>query len=440
MSSVDAVYPRLVEEHKENMGRNSQNDVHYNLDKTPESFSTTEVLNTKVTSIKPAISTHSLLYLHDDSYLRVQASNLNSLMVDGEGLHIEEPVTLTFTHIKLGQKDSEWTVLLASCIPPCKGFDHYLIVEALSPEIVPSLQDYSKWIWCTLYWYFQLPKPSPAAGVKPGAVKEEWKVLIRGSQIYKPLLNEVERGGLIFSTCTSAQRAESEAYIVFSKTFWQIPPDTFYHPTGFSGSSYALHPHPLQYSLPSTNGRHPLRPRPPCPGETFYKRYIPSLNSFLTLRTANLDTDVPLLHKWMNNPRVNAFWGEAGPDSHQQEFLKKGLEASHCFPVIGSWRDLSATDSANGKEGLESSMSGTEEEIPFGYFEIYWVKEDRLAGYTETGDWDRGVHVLVGEEKFRGYHRVKVWLSSLVHCMSLSVYSFDVKLTNQICSFRIRVL
>lgn len=97
----------------------------------------------------------------------------------------------------------------------------------------------------------------------------------------------------------------------------------------------------------------------------------------------------------MNNPRVNAAWGVAGPIETQETFLRDNLKKKHSFPVIGCW---------DGK--------------PFGYFEIYWVKEDQLGRHVDSrglGNWDRGIHVLVGEEGFRGEHRVKVWLSALVH-------------------------
>lgn len=46
------------------------------------------------------------------------------------------------------------------------------------------------------------------------------------------------------------------------------------------------------------------------------------------------------------------------------------------------------------------------------------MKEDilgKLLGGNEAQDYDRGVHVLVGEEEFRGKHRVRAWLSSLIH-------------------------
>lgn len=200
-------------------------------------------------------------------------------------------------------------------------------------------------------------------------------------------------------------------------------------------------PAPAQYVF-TENIRHPLRQKPPRQGETFYTRFIPSLGEYLSFRVASLadrpvqhlgpvvnssvpsgtsplktasnvsDTTVPtmdslsldmsdaeLLHKWMNDPRVAYSWGEEGPLSHQQEFLAGGLRNKHSFPVIGCF---------DGK--------------PFGYFEMYWVKEDRLGTYLggNVGDYDRGLHVLVGEQRFRGPHRIKVWLSALVHACFLA--------------------
>jgi RimJ/RimL family protein N-acetyltransferase len=175
-------------------------------------------------------------------------------------------------------------------------------------------------------------------------------------------------------------------------------------------------PAPAQYVF-TDNVRHPIRPKPPRQGETFYTRYIPSLGEYLSFRVASLSkrpvqhigplsdptpvgtadhelSDAELLHKWMNDERVAYSWGEQGPLSHQEEFLKGGLTNKHVIPVIGCF---------DGK--------------PFGYFEIYWVKEDRLGSYLgyQVSDYDRGVHLLIGEQRFRGPHRVKVWLSALVH-------------------------
>jgi len=211
-------------------------------------------------------------------------------------------------------------------------------------------------------------------------------------------------------------------------------------------------PAPLQYTY--TNGvRHPVRPKPPQQGETFYTRFIPSLGEHLTFRVASLSdkpvayagpepaaddlatglslslaslgmtsapssaiptpvcedetdtrnmTDLQLLHKWMNIPRVSNFWGCDGPFEVQEAYLRAKLECKHLFPAIGCW---------DGK--------------PFGYFEIYWVKEDILGGVLNAGeakDWDRGVHVLVGEDEFRGPHRLSRWISALVHWSMMVEY------------------
>ncbi|KAI9891282.1 MAG: hypothetical protein M1814_002972 [Vezdaea aestivalis] len=195
-------------------------------------------------------------------------------------------------------------------------------------------------------------------------------------------------------------------------------------------------PPPLQYAF--SNGlRHPIRPKPPRQGETFYTRYVPSFSQFLTFRVVSLSrkapaqtmpissqaltqsleqhpnveslpgisnlsllnisaapNDLEYIHKWMNIARVYHFWGEQGPMSKQEQFLKSGLMSRHSFPVIGCW------DGA-----------------PFGYFEIYWVKEDILGRHLDDGGhpFDRGIHALVGEDRFRGPTRVKAWLSSLIH-------------------------
>ncbi|KAJ5280628.1 hypothetical protein N7478_006000 [Penicillium angulare] len=190
-------------------------------------------------------------------------------------------------------------------------------------------------------------------------------------------------------------------------------------------------PAPTQYRF--TNGvRHPVRPKPPHQGEVFYVRYIPSVKQYLSFRvpfvpmtkskstasglidgrsstptrpvtssvtsveqhlSQDIPSDLDTLHKWMNDPRVEAMWGVGGPREVQEKHLLNNLTSQHSFPVIGSW---------DGK--------------PFGYFEIYWVKEDplgRLMGRVEN--YDRGIHLLVGEQEFRGPHRVAIWLTALVH-------------------------
>ncbi|UNI16008.1 hypothetical protein JDV02_002486 [Purpureocillium takamizusanense] len=175
-------------------------------------------------------------------------------------------------------------------------------------------------------------------------------------------------------------------------------------------------PAPLQYVW--TDGvRHPLRPKPPRMGEVFYTRYVPSVGEYLSFRVASSSaspvpyfgpicssankrtpeqqhlatlSDTALLKTWHANPRVREFWGDYGAGQ-----LETALRSRHSFPVIGLW---------NG--------------IPFGYFEVYWVKEDVLGRHVagchgDVGDWDRGLHIMVGEEWARG--KVAAWLTGLMH-------------------------
>jgi hypothetical protein len=80
------------------------------------------------------------------------------------------------------------------------------------------------------------------------------------------------------------------------------------------------------------------------------------------------------------------------------------MTINHSFPAIGLW---------DGK--------------PFGYFELYWVKEDILGKHLgdRVGNFDRGMHALVGEEEFRGKHRVKIWSTALAHFAFIQDYRTD---------------
>ena len=196
-------------------------------------------------------------------------------------------------------------------------------------------------------------------------------------------------------------------------------------PTGpYSSTSHLptyFPPLPLLYTVTGTI-RHPLRPKPVRMGEVFYNRFIPGEGRYLSFRVASASaspvpylgpmssqpqenthlctmSDTSLIQMWMAVPRVKKFWGEYTPN-----FLHSALSSQHSFPAIGLW-----------------------DGVPFGYFEIYWVKEDILGQHlgNEAGDWDRGVHVFVGEEWARG--RVPAWVSSLVHwCFTTDIRTMNV--------------
>lgn len=154
-----------------------------------------------------------------------------------------------------------------------------------------------------------------------------------------------------------------------------------------------LPPAALSYAM--TNGaRHPRRAS--YPDRIVYTRHVPSFGHCFALRTASIEADLPGLHRWLNEARVNAFWGEAGTLQDHRAYLERQLAAPHVHPLIGLF---------DGE--------------PFGYFEAYWAKEDRIAPFADPGEHDRGLHMLVGDTRWRGPACAAAWLPSLVHYLFL---------------------
>ena len=85
------------------------------------------------------------------------------------------------------------------------------------------------------------------------------------------------------------------------------------------------------------------------------------------------EADLPLIHRWMNDPVVAHFWEESGDLAHHRAYLQRMAGDPHALGLIGCF---------DGE--------------PFGYFEAYWAKEDRIAPFYDAGDHDRGWHALVG--------------------------------------------
>ncbi|KZE29034.1 acetyltransferase [Chelatococcus daeguensis] len=165
---------------------------------------------------------------------------------------------------------------------------------------------------------------------------------------------------------------------------WQLPELWLPSPTA---------PYP-QHLVMTGGRRHPLRPMKPT--GMVYARFIPWLGGVLSLRAATVEADAARLNRWMNDPRVAAVWAEEGDLDKHRAYLGGLIADPHMLPLIVSF---------NGE--------------PFGYFEVYWAKENRLGPFYDAQNYDRGWHVLIGEDGFRGRPWVTAWLPSLMHYIFL---------------------
>jgi acetyl CoA:N6-hydroxylysine acetyl transferase len=127
-----------------------------------------------------------------------------------------------------------------------------------------------------------------------------------------------------------------------------------------------------------------------------YRRFDTGIQAWVSLRTLDIEDDLHRFMRWQNSERVAAFWEQSGTLEEHRSYLESQAKDPRVLNLIGCIDDE-----------------------PFAYFEAYWTKEDRIAPYYDAQDFDRGIHMLVGEENHRGPHKVKAWLNALCHYLFL---------------------
>nr|WP_235199596.1 GNAT family N-acetyltransferase [Photobacterium galatheae] len=170
---------------------------------------------------------------------------------------------------------------------------------------------------------------------------------------------------------------------LYKSMFYQMPGQWHLH----TPSSYF----PMMAVQSNTQYRHhPLRPD--MPTGTVYKRFDHQADLAVSFRVFDMERDLDVFVRWMNDPRVADFWEQAWSKEELAEFAQSRLNDPHIVPLIGEF---------NGEA--------------FGYIEAYWVSEDRLAPYYDVQPYDRGIHLLVGEAQFRGPRFFNCWMRAISH-------------------------
>lgn len=98
-----------------------------------------------------------------------------------------------------------------------------------------------------------------------------------------------------------------------------------------------------------------------------------------TLCPVKTDHDLPLIHRWMNDPVVACYWGLDGPIERTAAHLAEQRALTQTEPYL-------------------ARLSGR----PIGYWELYRAAEDRLAAFYPAQADDVGLHLLIGEPDLRG--------------------------------------
>lgn len=174
--------------------------------------------------------------------------------------------------------------------------------------------------------------------------------------------------------------AEAGVWQVERGVFWQLAQPWL---------AQAQAPYPEQLVM-RDGKRHPLRRSKPR-GE-LYRRFDARLGAWISLRSLDIDADLERFNRWQNTPRVLQFWQEGGSLEQHRTYLQGIAADPHVHSLIGCFDDQ-----------------------PFAYFELYWAREDRIAPFYAVDDYDRGIHMLVGEQAHRGPHKVASWLAALTH-------------------------
>ncbi|MEI8595572.1 GNAT family N-acetyltransferase [Photobacterium sp. Hal280] len=184
-----------------------------------------------------------------------------------------------------------------------------------------------------------------------------------------------------------------EGAVLYKALFYQMPAQWHRHTVS---SRFPL----IEVQSNNQYRHHPLRPA--MPTGTVYQRFDHQADLEVSFRVFDMERDLDRFVRWMNDPRVAHFWEQAWSKDDLAEFAQSRLNDPHIIPLIGEF---------NGEA--------------FGYVEAYWVSEDRLSPYYDVQSYDRGIHLLVGEDQFRGPRYFNCWMRAISHYLFID----DVRTT-----------
>jgi len=110
--------------------------------------------------------------------------------------------------------------------------------------------------------------------------------------------------------------------------------------------------------------------------ENLHEKINPRNGKKISIRKLDLRKDLEVFHEWHNKDFVSEFWELNKSKQELEQYIQDLYDSTYQLPLIVE---------------LDNS--------PIGYFEIYWAYSDRIAPYCDAKLYDRGIHLLIGEEK-----------------------------------------
>lgn len=189
--------------------------------------------------------------------------------------------------------------------------------------------------------------------------------------------------------------------VIFRNSFWQGCASPLGSHSIWTASAKRAVPHVHYVTTSTTTIRrsHPLRPPKSASGSIAYSRYIPSLDKVFSLVVIDHQdpTHVEFFHQSRRTSSPTSDLGMQGDSLEEDyEYLRRQNDDAHTIGLLGQF-------------------DGT----LFGYFEVFWAKEDPLGVASDAGDFDRGLNSSIGYSSFKSRRWLQACWSSLLHYIFL---------------------
>lgn len=116
----------------------------------------------------------------------------------------------------------------------------------------------------------------------------------------------------------------------------------------------------------------------PEQGAKVHQRYFEGGTLEIGLRAFNMDTDIEILHEWVNQEYAKKFWEMDGPIEELEAAYMKHMGVDYSHPYIGT---------LNGE--------------PIFTLELYWAIKDEVGKYYNFHPGDYGFHMLIAPARQR---------------------------------------